>query len=258
MMLALSLVIMATPLRAEENPLAPKIYVDFGGLSGWNDGGGYSQSEDHIDISWLSEYISALYRYGVGLAVTLAVVMIMAGGFLWLMSGGSPDRVGKAKEFIISAFSGVLLALFSFIILQGINPELVKLATLNILTPNNPDISSSGPLVAGDDRESTAVATWLMNDAAITGGERDEFMINIASNNFNFHQDGVTFRTDGNGGWYVNWPDLDPNDQDKLSHFFDLMAGEYHFRWDSVGQGGQDYVDNILNNGIHIVPTFNN
>jgi len=89
-------------------------------------------------IEWASQYIAAVYKFGVGLAVILAVVMIMVGGFIWLMSAGSPDKVGKAKEFITSAMTGLLLALFSFLILQTVNPELLSLDGFNTGLPNVP------------------------------------------------------------------------------------------------------------------------
>ncbi len=85
---------------------------------------------DKCEITWIGDYISAIFSYGVGLAAVLAVIMIMVGGFLWLTSGGSPDRVGKAKEFISSALLGLVLALLSFVILYTINPRLVALEGL--------------------------------------------------------------------------------------------------------------------------------
>lgn len=83
-------------------------------------------------IGWIGDYIGALYKYGVGLAAVLSTIMIMVGGFLWLTSAGSPDRVGKAKEFITSALTGLVLALFSFMILYTVNPEIVKLKPLGV------------------------------------------------------------------------------------------------------------------------------
>jgi len=94
------------------------------------------------NIGWIGQYISAIYQYGVGLAAVLAVVMIMAGGFIWLMSGGSPDKVGVGKDFITAALTGLILALFSFLILQTINPKLVS-------SPGSVDTSVSSSGVSG-------------------------------------------------------------------------------------------------------------
>jgi len=119
----------ATPLKP------PSIKMSIGNFSGWGDSGGWTQSGDKVSISWLSDYISVLYQYGVGIAAVLAAVMIMAGGFIWLMSAGSPDKVGKAKDFIVSALTGLFLALFSFIILTTINPRLISMEPLEIGVP---------------------------------------------------------------------------------------------------------------------------
>ncbi len=103
------------------------------------------------DIGWIGIYIGALYRLGIGVAAVLAVVMIMVGGFLWLISGGSPDKVGRAKEFIGSALTGLLIALFSFIILYTVNPRLVNLEPLQIKAPN--EVGDSSP-----ERQAQAIA----------------------------------------------------------------------------------------------------
>src|SRR3989344_8157061 len=87
-----------------------------------------------LSIPWIGQYVSALYQYSVGIAAILAMVMIMVGGFLWLTSAGSPDRVGKAKEFITSAIMGLALALFSFVILYTINPRLVNLGGVELVS----------------------------------------------------------------------------------------------------------------------------
>ena len=93
-------------------------------------------------IGWIGQYIGVVYRYGVGLAAVLAAVMIMVGGFLWLSSAGNPSQITKGKEFILSALTGLVLALFSFIILQTINPRLVALEPVQVKKP--PKITDIG------------------------------------------------------------------------------------------------------------------
>lgn len=81
------------------------------------------------------QYILSLYRFAIWIAITLAIFMMMAGGFQWLTAGGSPDRVGKAKGFISNAIIGLVIALFSFMVLQTINPRLVELTLPEINGP---------------------------------------------------------------------------------------------------------------------------
>jgi hypothetical protein len=88
-----------------------------------------------IEIAWIGQYIEILYKYGIAIAAVLAVLMIMAGGLVWLISGGSPDKVGKGKEFIVSALTGLFLALFSFMILATVNPRLVNLEPISVIVP---------------------------------------------------------------------------------------------------------------------------
>jgi len=86
-------------------------------------------------INWLSQYVAVIFEYGMTLAVTLTILMMMIGGLIWMMSGGSSDKVGVAKEFITSALLGLMLALFSYLILYTINPRLTVLESLSINVP---------------------------------------------------------------------------------------------------------------------------
>lgn len=88
-------------------------------------------------VDWIGQYVSALYQYGIIVAAILATVMLMVGGFLWLTSGGNPSRITRGKEFITSSLSGLLLALFSFIILYTINPNLVNLKAISVFSSGN-------------------------------------------------------------------------------------------------------------------------
>jgi len=137
----------------------PDIQVEFGGFSkdqfntavGWQEA--TCDGKACLKIGWIGQYISAIYKYGIGLAAVLAAIMIMVGGFLWLTSAGSPDRVSKAREFITSALTGLVLALFSFLILYTVNPELVKLDMIEVLTPAKvplPEVIETGAEIEND------------------------------------------------------------------------------------------------------------
>ncbi len=80
----------------------------------------------------LAKYIQALYAYGVRLVIVLAVIMIMVAGFQWAMSAGRPDMISTAKKRLNNAIIGLLLSLFTVVLLNFINPALVSLPTLVI------------------------------------------------------------------------------------------------------------------------------
>jgi len=80
------------------------------------------------------DYIRALYVYFIGTVGVFAVAMIMYAGFLWITAAGNSTRVTQAKEQMNGAVIGLILALTSFLLLQMINPDLVKLKDLNLPT----------------------------------------------------------------------------------------------------------------------------
>ena len=81
----------------------------------------------------IGEYIAAFYQYFIGAIAILAVVMIMWGGFLWLTAAGNTSQIGVAKTRIGGALIGLVLALSSYLLLNTINPKLVKFEPLEIL-----------------------------------------------------------------------------------------------------------------------------
>lgn len=84
------------------------------------------------------DYISKLYKFFVILAAMAAVFMLAVAGYRWMFAGGNSGAVDKAKETMRSALAGLLIALFSFTILEIINPELIDLSLPNVakeLTP---------------------------------------------------------------------------------------------------------------------------
>jgi len=82
----------------------------------------------------IGEYIKAIYKYAIGIVGILAAVVLMIGGVIWLTAGGSAERIGKAKEYIGGALTGLILALCSFMILATINPALVEFRITEIKT----------------------------------------------------------------------------------------------------------------------------
>ncbi|MHB8904468.1 MAG: pilin, partial [Patescibacteria group bacterium] len=75
----------------------------------------------------LSKYVQAIYNYGLAIIAILAAIVLMGGGLLWLTSGGDSSQVNKAKEMIIGSITGLIILFCAWIILNTVNPELLKL-----------------------------------------------------------------------------------------------------------------------------------
>jgi hypothetical protein len=78
----------------------------------------------------IQDYVKAAYIFAVGMVGIIATVVIMIGGLIWISSLGNANRVNDAKEWIGAAISGLALAMFSYMILYIINPDLVKFKPL--------------------------------------------------------------------------------------------------------------------------------
>lgn len=72
------------------------------------------------------DYISVVYTFLLGFAMTVAVVFVMVGGVRYVI-GASTGEIGKAKDMIMKAIVGFVLLLFAYVILYTVNPNLLKL-----------------------------------------------------------------------------------------------------------------------------------
>lgn len=76
----------------------------------------------------INDYLKALFKLGVGIGATLAVLMIVLGGFKYIISE-LPDSKGDGKQMIQNAVFGLLMILVSWLILYTINPDLTLFRT---------------------------------------------------------------------------------------------------------------------------------
>lgn len=112
------------------------------------------QQDSYIIAPQLSQYISGIERYMIGIAITAAAVMIVYGGFLYIVaSSGASVKTGKSV--IVDAVIGLILVLGCVTILGTVNPNLVSPTSLKLnnvkliqqslghsndgLTPTNPN-----------------------------------------------------------------------------------------------------------------------
>ena len=85
-----------------------------------------NQGVEQTQVTGLTEYLSFVFPVAIGLAATLAALMIAIGGFKYILSS-VPGVKEEGKKQITEAIWGLVLALAAYLILRSINPELVKL-----------------------------------------------------------------------------------------------------------------------------------
>ncbi len=82
----------------------------------------------------IADYIQEIYKYAIGVVAILATVVMMIGGVVWITAGGNQTRVGEAKQYISGSLTGMVLVFCSYMILNTINPDLVKFKPVGIET----------------------------------------------------------------------------------------------------------------------------
>lgn len=106
--LALGLMILI-PLAVHATPYQPLVRIP-----GLPDGG-----------VTISSYLVALYNFFLSIVGIVAVMMLILGGMRYISSAGNSSALSDAKDMIQSAITGLFLALFSWIIISTINPDLL-------------------------------------------------------------------------------------------------------------------------------------
>jgi len=87
---------------------------------------------DTKSVDDLGEYIRIFYEFFVTSAGILAAAMMVIAGYKWITAAGNTSIISGAKEQIMSAVFGLILALTSYMILNAINPNIVSLQPLVI------------------------------------------------------------------------------------------------------------------------------
>ena len=73
-----------------------------------------------ISVSDPSALVGTVLRAVLGLTGSIALLMFVYGGFLWLTSGGSPDKIKKAQGILVWATLGLTLIFGSYAIIDKI------------------------------------------------------------------------------------------------------------------------------------------
>lgn len=78
------------------------------------------------DTWTISTYLAGMYRLIIALGAAVAVLMGIVGGMQYIASGITPGKKNEAKDRISNAVIGLVIVLTSYLILNTIDPKLVK------------------------------------------------------------------------------------------------------------------------------------
>ncbi len=94
--------------------------------------GGKQENVQILDVPWLANYIGGVYEYAISIAVVVAAVMAIIGGFQYVTAGGDSARVSAGKERITNALIGIVLVFSAYLILNTINTQLTELKSIQV------------------------------------------------------------------------------------------------------------------------------
>lgn len=109
-----------------------------------------------IQMPFLGQYITGLYRYVTGIILVVAAVMLVYGGFLYIL-GSTMQSISRGKSVITDALVGLVIFFSSMLLLNTINPKAASLDTLGIRVAGRND-SFSNPLKEKQRAEEYATA----------------------------------------------------------------------------------------------------
>ncbi|MFA6099907.1 MAG: hypothetical protein WC750_03445 [Patescibacteria group bacterium] len=110
----------ATPVTNQL--VVPKLNIAIPGLVFATD---YYEEGGALYVPFLGQYISAFFKYILGVGLVATAIMLVWGGMLYLF-GSTGLQVSDAKKKIIDAIIGMIIIIGSYVILANLNPNLVS------------------------------------------------------------------------------------------------------------------------------------
>lgn len=93
-------------------------------------GGGASSTElpNPLPVSDIPSILGNVLRAGFGILGSIALLMFVYGGFVWLTSGGEAEKIKKGKDTMVWAVLGIAIIFASFAIVTFVIDTLAKQA----------------------------------------------------------------------------------------------------------------------------------
>ncbi len=88
-------------------------------------------TDSAVSVPFLAQYIAGAYRYALRIALVAAIIMVVYGGFRYLIGSAFSD-VTRGKEIVKDAIMGLLVIIGGYLILQTVNPNILKLQNIEL------------------------------------------------------------------------------------------------------------------------------
>ncbi|MFA6161227.1 MAG: pilin [Patescibacteria group bacterium] len=178
------------------------------------------RDENEIIVPIFAQYVQAFQKLLIGISLIATAIMIMYGGFLYIISG-TGAKVREGKKILTDAIIGLVITLGAVVILSNVNPNAASMNALH-LTIINSDLFS--------------VRTEPMYDAAPgTGPKSSEEAIAEGARMAGADPCNVLAFCEHETGLRQIWNGW-PNNQKEKSFMFGACSG-----WSRVVRDGQSF-----------------
>ncbi|HEX9664393.1 MAG TPA: pilin [Patescibacteria group bacterium] len=72
------------------------------------------------------ETIALIIRVFMGFLGTIAVIIVLLGGFKWMVAGGNEEKVGEAKKLLLAGVIGLVIILSAYAITNFVLTQLIS------------------------------------------------------------------------------------------------------------------------------------
>lgn len=72
-------------------------------------------------------FVKSIFTLVLGLAGGIALILIIIAGYRFMASQGDPEKITEARQQLVSAIVGLLFIIFSFVILQVIGVDILRI-----------------------------------------------------------------------------------------------------------------------------------
>ena len=87
---------------------------------------------NQIIIPYLGQYIQAVYKFLLGAGLIATAIMVILGGYYYLMSSTGAKLKQEGKEIIKDSLMGLVILIGAYVILSNVNPNLTKFGALTV------------------------------------------------------------------------------------------------------------------------------
>ncbi len=134
----------------------------------------------------LPEYVRYIFNFSIAIVGLIGFAALIVGGFRYLISAGAPEKRKSAKAQIKSALLGVLILLFSYLILITLDPQFIIFRPLEITPvppvplPGAPIDEAAAPDLLGRIKELAEAVKRTVSDMDETAQELTELTGNCS------------------------------------------------------------------------------